>query len=425
MLNNSTLKQTVLVGFVVCVLAAACSSNDGRGEQPSASDTTVAETTTTSDAPSTSVDDTTTDDAEHGHSEDTHTHDEPVATYPTVPLLDQCRDVFGHIHPDLFGVHVGDEPAGECHVHTCETPHHSTDITYSGEPYPCTEAPTTTVAAPATTTPTPTTTTAVYTQLEPDTVVEPASEPTPEPDPEPVAEPVAEPVVDPVIITPGYPDVYSLTDNPDGYYYRTDDPDWHAPLDRGDVCAGIDWPGAPTLTDGDHVPAIGTPIYEDVCWLDNQRYCRSLNPDHGLSELYNPCPYDVPNTRVDDCPSTPTADAELNVTRWPVPFRDFPTLNALNLEAGTYRAVLCFRYNNPQTGIPGFSGGWAVWFYPTGEATNAAYQNDRYLIFPVALLSEVHADDETTLVVPRSGAWSFRPYGLVNATWRLSLWKTA
>ena len=33
MLTNSTLKQTVLVGFVVCVLAAACSSNDGRGEQ--------------------------------------------------------------------------------------------------------------------------------------------------------------------------------------------------------------------------------------------------------------------------------------------------------------------------------------------------------------------------------------------------------
>ena len=82
MLINSTLKQTVLVGFVVCVLAAACSSNDGRGEQLVPPDTTVAETTTTDD---TTVDDTSTTVTDaHGHSEDTHTHDEPVATYPTV-----------------------------------------------------------------------------------------------------------------------------------------------------------------------------------------------------------------------------------------------------------------------------------------------------------------------------------------------------
>ena len=61
MLNIPTLKKTLLVGFVVCVLAAACSSNDGRGDQIVPPDTTVAEaTTTTGDAPSTSVDETST-----------------------------------------------------------------------------------------------------------------------------------------------------------------------------------------------------------------------------------------------------------------------------------------------------------------------------------------------------------------------------
>ena len=81
MLTNSTLKQTVLVGFVVCVLAAACSSNDGRGEQLVSPDTTVAETTTTDDTTG------TTDDG----------HDEPVATYLTVEVHDDEDD---HVHND-------------------------------------------------------------------------------------------------------------------------------------------------------------------------------------------------------------------------------------------------------------------------------------------------------------------------------------
>ena len=101
MLTNSTLKQTVLVGFVVCVLAAACSSNDGRGDQLVSPDTTVAETTT-SDAPSTTVDDTSTTadtstvaettspPVDDGHG---HTHDEPVATYPVVEVADTTTTV--------------------------------------------------------------------------------------------------------------------------------------------------------------------------------------------------------------------------------------------------------------------------------------------------------------------------------------------
>ncbi len=370
--------------------------------------TTTERATTTTIAGATS----TASDADHGH-----THDEPVATYPIVEPFTveqvECLDALGHIHPKILDAHIGDEAANECHAHTCETPVHSTGITYTGEPFPCpvptTEAPTTT-AAETTSTPPPTTTAAETTSTPPPTTT--AAETT---EPDPVSE---------RYYPPGYPDVYSLTANPDVYYYRTDDPDRHAPLDPVDVCAGIDWPGAPTLTDGDHVPTIGTLIYEDVCWLDNQRYCRSDNPYHGPSDLYYPCPYDVPNTRVDACPSTATADAVLNVTRWPVSFRDFPTLNALNLDAGTYRAEFCFRYNNPWTGIPGFLGR-AVWFYPTGEGTNTDYHTDRFVVFPVGLLAEVDANDEATFVIPHSGAWSFRPFGLINATWRLALWKTA
>lgn len=47
MSTTSTLRQGFLVGLVVCVLAAACNSEGGRGEQPAAPDTSIADNDTT------------------------------------------------------------------------------------------------------------------------------------------------------------------------------------------------------------------------------------------------------------------------------------------------------------------------------------------------------------------------------------------
>ena len=47
MSTTSTLKQGLLVGLVSCVLAAACSSEGGRGEQPAAPDISIADNDTT------------------------------------------------------------------------------------------------------------------------------------------------------------------------------------------------------------------------------------------------------------------------------------------------------------------------------------------------------------------------------------------
>ena len=174
--------QYLLAFIVAALIAAACSNNDGteltNGTEPTTLPSVVEETTT-SDAPSTlffydaATADTTTTDAEHEHSDDTHTHDEPVATYPFVdPARVECPKALGHIHPELTDVHVGDEPADECHTHTCETPAHSTEITYVVSPYPCVETSATsttvvqnveptTVTEPATTAAPPTTTTSV------------------------------------------------------------------------------------------------------------------------------------------------------------------------------------------------------------------------------------------------------------------------
>ena len=85
MLTISTLKQTVLVSFVVCVLAAACSSNDGTTLDVPETSTTVgvAEPPVTTeplpDPTTTVVDDTTTtavghtDDGDDGHTNDATT----------------------------------------------------------------------------------------------------------------------------------------------------------------------------------------------------------------------------------------------------------------------------------------------------------------------------------------------------------------
>ena len=141
------------------------------------------------------------------------------------------------------------------------------------------------------------------------------------------------------------------------------------------------------------------------------------------SEVYASCPWKVDNTRVDDCPSTPTADAVLNVTRWPLNYRDSPALNALHLKAGTYRAVICFRYNNPKKGIPRFNGK-AVWFYPDGENTNETYWTNPYEFLPVSILGSANGEHEAEIVVPHTDTWKFQPGGLIDASWRLSLWRT-
>ena len=118
MLNIPTLKQTVLAGFVVCVLAAACSSNDGRGDQFVPPDTTVAEaTTTTGDAPSTSVDETSTTPTTVDDTSTTATDapstsvDETTTTVVEEPLnYDEIAEFIEETNPTII---VGEDVVNE------------------------------------------------------------------------------------------------------------------------------------------------------------------------------------------------------------------------------------------------------------------------------------------------------------------------
>ena len=181
MFTTSAFRQGLLVVFVAVLIAAACSN--GNGTSLNVADTT-ATTTRAVDGPSTtdSGNDTTTSadgDDTATTIDDGHKRDEPVATQPIVdsgPV--ECLTEYVHAHLDVNDAHVQSEPASECHTHTCETPPHGPDITYSGDPWPCpepvtTEAPTTT-AAPVTTE-APTTTAAPVTTEAPTTTAAPVT----------------------------------------------------------------------------------------------------------------------------------------------------------------------------------------------------------------------------------------------------------
>ena len=181
MFTTSAFRQGLLVVFVAVLIAAACSN--GNGTSLNVADTT-ATTTRAVDGPSTtdSGNDTTTSadgDDTATTIDDGHKRDEPVATQPIVdsgPV--ECLTEYVHAHLDVNDAHVQSEPASECHTHTCETPPHGPDITYSGDPWPCpepvtTEAPTTT-AAPVTTE-VPTTTAAPVTTEAPTTTAAPVT----------------------------------------------------------------------------------------------------------------------------------------------------------------------------------------------------------------------------------------------------------
>ena len=150
MLTIPTLKKTLLIGFVVCVLAAACSSNDGRGEQFVPPDTTVAETTTTSDAPSTSVDDTSTTPTDAPST----SVDETTTTVVERLTYDEIAEFIEETNPTII---VGEDVVNEDGSIGSSVPFNPLPPELLPEPVVVTVPPTTastTTEAPSTTEPT-------------------------------------------------------------------------------------------------------------------------------------------------------------------------------------------------------------------------------------------------------------------------------
>ena len=150
MFTTSTLKQALLVVFIAVLFAAACSSDGGRGDQLVLPDTTDAEATTTSDAPSTSVDDTSTSVGEPS----TTIVDEPSASVvepstsvdaPPTAVVEVHDDESDHVHND-------DGTVTAVETTTTAAADDQTDIEVppvtTVAPPVITVAPTTTTAAP-------------------------------------------------------------------------------------------------------------------------------------------------------------------------------------------------------------------------------------------------------------------------------------
>ena len=161
MSTTSTLKQGLLVGLVICVLAAACSNNDGRGEQPAASDTSIADNDTTTTTTQGVAEPTTT--TTQGVAEPTSTaeaepattgdSDADITTTTTVDATDTTSDGDTHdgevvVVPET-DIGDSDEPTVviPTETTTSATQPATTEATITTEP--STSAPSTTTAAAA------------------------------------------------------------------------------------------------------------------------------------------------------------------------------------------------------------------------------------------------------------------------------------
>ena len=124
------------------------------------------------------------------------------------------------------------------------------------------------------------------------------------------------------------------------------------------------------------------------------------------------------------CPApTPAADFEIAVSQPDHHQPGFEQFHPLTLQAGTYRAVVCWHDDDDPVKRGYEPNDDLFWFRPRNERDNEAYWTGDYTFLDVALPAAVTGSAETTFVVPDTGEWMFAAR-FWNADWRLSLWRT-